>query len=403
MSHRSSQSPLHPVFSRRIVRVLAMSGIGIACSDDAGAPSLGSSGPDASSGGETGSEDAGVRADVQRGDGSVTKPGIPMFVGVEYQGHSTVSCDDGMTWIANKSDDDTVRCFDPTDCDHNGHAGRGFAVGNGWFMENIGWGVPGLIRRSRDGVVWEPVQTGVNYPSMAFGNGRFIALSRASSISTNDGLTWTDAGEAPLTSNAQPQGARRGNFVGKGFLVWGAGPSGAFSKDGTTWTARNVPTTLGRGFQWAGGIQYGNGAIVMVDSAGTAAWSTDEGASWTTLALSFVYQSESRLLFTGSEFMMWSWGKLHRSTDGKTWTETPTVLRRNGIVVASGSVPLTAVFARSAKGTYIATNIDSYERQRFYRSTDGIVFDELAQGSYVGSHPMTHILWAEAVSSTVCK
>lgn len=57
--------------------------------------------------------------------GEPTPDGVPMFVAQGHAGRTTISCDDGLSWVAHQSDDDTLDCFDPYDCDHDAGAGRG--------------------------------------------------------------------------------------------------------------------------------------------------------------------------------------------------------------------------------------------------------------------------------------
>jgi len=43
-----------------------------------------------------------------------------------------------------------------------------------------------------------------------------------------------------------------------------------------------------------------------------------------------------------------------------------------------------------------------YDQQRFYRSADGVRWETLAAGSYVGSHPINFIEFGYAPAGTVC-
>ena len=100
----------------------------------------------------------------------------------------------------------------------------------------------------------------------------------------------------------------------------------------------------------------------------------------------------SGLVYTGTELMIWSRGKLHRSPDGATWsTENLDVRHPDGS--AAGLVSLGPV-ARSPGGTFVAV-AGRYETQRFYRSLDGLRWDELAATAYAGGHPVTHIVWTQ--------
>lgn len=60
---------------------------------------------------------------------------------------------------------------------------------------------------------------------------------------------------------------------------------------------------------------------------------------------------------------------------------------------------------RSDKGTYAGVRggwQEYYEKQQFYRSTDGITWDELPVGSFVGSHPVQFITHGFGEKSAVC-
>ena len=73
---------------------------------------------------------------------------VPMFVAQGQAGRTIISCDDGRTWVADRSDEAWGYCSDH-DCDHGPGAGHG-----------ITWGAPGALKRSRDGVTWESLGYG---------------------------------------------------------------------------------------------------------------------------------------------------------------------------------------------------------------------------------------------------
>lgn len=335
---------------------------------------------------------------------SIAPMGVPMFLGIGYEGRTTISCDDGKTWVGNRSDDDTLRCFSPTDCDHDGRAGRGVAFAHGWFVADFGWGNPGTIRRSKDGVKWDTVLTGPNFASMMFGNGQFVGASRQGRISNDDGMTWSMAGEAMLTfNNMTVWNVRRGGFGGSGlFLLIGDGPTAAVSPDAKSWTVlQNLPSQCGANIQWAGGIASANKTFVVVDGNGYACASIDDGKSW--MVKNLGQMIGGRLLWTGSEYVTWSSQQIFRSKDGINWTGTPTKTRNPQNMVTNGA-PIGPV-AVSPSGTFVAANDGWqvwYEKQKFYRSTDGVTWDELPAGTFTGSHPMTHMIWATADPGTVC-
>jgi hypothetical protein len=231
---------------------------------------------------------------------------------------------------------------------------------------------------------------------MMFGGGRFVAGAHSGKLSTSDGMSWSDSGK--VTFNGEQRTVRRGAYANTGFLLVADGPTAAFGKDGTSWTQlNNFPATCGKDVQWTGGIVFGNGAIVVVSGDGVACRSTDEGSSWTTANVGGT-GIEGRLLFTGSEFMIWGTGVVYRSPDGTTWSSMPTTSRAAGAPMP-GRGPRLGPVARSPQGTFVAVTDgwqQWYEKQRFMRSVDGVTWDELPSGAFAPSHPMTQIVWAEA-------
>ncbi len=347
---------------------------------------------------------------------------ISTFVAVGYAGRTTVSCDDGLTWIANKSEDDKLTCFTAgnisadggtSDCDHNFSPGRGIAYGDGWFVATFGWGAPGSLRRSRDGITWQRTLEGTTFASMVFGNGRFLAASSAPRISSDDGVTWDAGGKPNLMSGATNIGnVRRGGFGGDAGVFVMVGEDGTArdtaisTNNAATWSRpAMIPATCGASMQWEGGIVDGNGVLLMVGGDGVACRSIDNGQTWT--AVSLGTPVGSRVVWTGGEFMVWGGNKLFRSSNGATWVSFPLTLKRalpDGGTATEGNLDLGPV-ARSPGGTFVAVNggwQTWYDKQLFLRSTDGITWQSLPKTKYTPSHPMTHIVWGPAARSALC-
>lgn len=379
-------------------------------------------------GGSGGGGGEGIDAGAGGGGGGDVDAGatrVPVFVAIGYVARTTVSCDDGLTWVGDRSDDDAVRCFNgmpladggSSDCDHHLGAGRGVGFTGTAFVANFGWGDPGTIRRSVDGVAWSTVDTGANFASMVVGNdGRLLAAARGSKVSTDDGLTWTNAAEADLKDpgGATVWNVRRGGFGGSDggvFVIVGDGPSVAMSADGTAWRfPSTLPSACGQAMQWEGGVAGNADVIVMLGGDGVACRSTDDGDTWTQVSTGATDIS-SRLLWTGSEFLAWGTGggapQRFRSVDGATWTSAPTTVTRtdaNGLPATSPG-PSVGPVARSPAGTFVAVRGGWdvwYDKQRFYRSLDGLSWTELPAGAFTGSHPLTHIAWGEASRGALC-
>lgn len=342
-----------------------------------------------------------------------------LFVAVGHVTRSIVSCDDGLTWVANHSDNDEIRCFTSapdggsSDCDHRYGPARGLAfTPQSGFVANFGWGDPGVIRKSRDGVSWNVVDRGSNFASMVVGgDGTLFAASRSGRLSRNGGDTWSAAGTANLQANGMTVwNVRRGGFGGVDagvYVVVADSNTAMVSADAMTWRApQTYPTTCGANIQWAGGVASGNGVLLIVGGDGVACRSLDNGVTWSAHQLGG--SVEARLLWTGSEFVTWgvvqNQRRLFRSTDGETWNSAPLVLRRNGAVVA-GNGPLLGAVARNPRGTFVAVNggwQTWYASQRFYRSVDGLTWDELPSNAFVGSHPISSIAFGEGPKPAAC-
>ena len=338
-----------------------------------------------------------------------------LFVAVGQASRTTVSCDNGRNWTAGRSDMPELRCSAPlpddgsTDCDHDPGAGRGIAAGDGWFVANFGWGAPGTIRRSRDGVTWERVvSNGPTFAAMVYGRGHFLAASGEPWVSANAGTSWRPGAGDPNLDGA----VRRGGFGADVFVLSGDGPSHkwAVSADqGASWShPSSISPDCGAG-QWEGGI-VGNDRVVVMLGETVSCRSTDNGRNWTRAEVGG--KVSSQLLWTGTEFMAWgedvqSRPAVFRSVNGTTWSTTFLQLRT---VQADGSVSVTAgprvgAVARGASGTFVAVNGGWggwYEHQVFLRSADGITWEALPPQRYTRGHPINFIVSGPGLPSSAC-
>jgi hypothetical protein len=360
---------------------------------------------DGGSGGDAGSGDAGS------GDAGST----PVFVAQGHAGRTTVSCDDGNTWVANRSDNDSIVCFtNGVDCDHQSGAGRGITFGQGYFVATFGWGAPGTVRRSRNGVQWETMLSSTeSFAGVVFGADTFMLGGRPPRLSTDRGASWQAGGEV----HSEQWNVRRSGFAahGGGRLVLAFGSEGndvnISSDRGVTWTRpATLPAACAGDMQWSGGIEYGNGVMLIVGGTGVACRSTDGGQTWTETSVGGAVSAQ--LLWTGTEFL--TWGRtgngtpaLFRSTNGAAWTATPTVVRRrtSGGATSERPGPDVGAVARSDTGTFVAVRGGWqvwYDQQEFYRSTDGITWDALPPGAFAGSHPIQFIAFGRTAPGVSC-
>ena len=352
---------------------------------DAGAPDAGV--PDA------GGPDAGPGVDAGTGR-------VPIFIAHGKLGRTTVSCDDGRTWIANRSERPNARCWDATaaeniECDHHAWSSVGMVEADGYFLATYGWGYPGMVRRTEDGVNWTDVLPGKTFAGMAWGNGRVMANDHAPWTSTDAGAAGTWVREPDISSVGWT--VRRIAFVpatgsGPGRFIITLNSEILLSDDnGKTW---QVPATRPAACASnTSNLVSGNGVTVLLQGDGSVCRSLDRGTNWTHHAIAPGFSSPA--LFEAGAFYAWDGATRYRSTDGLTWVSA---------VGTPSDVSIGAV-ARSANGTFVATRAGWqvwYEKQRFYRSADGITWEVLPATAFVASHPITSILFGHARPSVEC-
>lgn len=342
-----------------------------------------------------------------------------MFVASGHVGRTTISCDDGRTWVGNRSDEDGFTCFvaggnpdgGSEDCDHNAGAGHGVVFSNGWFIASYGWGPPGGIRRSADGVNWTQTLSGTTFQGVVEGGGLVFASGRNPRWSRDDGATW-DAGSTidlrgadggPIY-NVRAQGRADGVFV-----VFGNDSDRSDLRvsrdDGATWVR---PTSLPPECRVARRFGSNGGTLLFLTDQGLVCRSVDRGDTFSASDAGGL--ATEGVEWTGTEFL--AWGTLRppsytpvafRSTDGERWTATPLIGRRpdGGVgrpeLGAVSRSPLTGTFV-SVRGTWQ----NWYARQEFYRSTDGVTWDFLPAGAFVGSHPLHDIAFGSGAPSAAC-
>lgn len=318
---------------------------------------------------------------------------VGVFVAQGHEGRITRSCDDGLTFPYNSSKDDTFVCFSDAehDCDHSEVAGRGLAFGAGSFVATWGWGHPGKMQRSTDGKLFNDVMTETpTFADVAFGNGVFVAGGNPTRVSS-DGQTWQMGGKLSFDFNYR--GIEFVPTAGGTFIV--TGESGAqraisYSHDGKAWQAANErPDLCGQELR---GVAGSEAAMIVVSAQGHVCRSTD-GNTWTYAAVAERFTSPP--LWTGSEFWIYSGAQRFKSPDGQTWTSQE--LEPKNIAIG----PL----ARSPAGTLVAANDGWqvwYEKQHFFRSTDGLRWDVLPMAAFTGSHPINFISFGYVAASPGC-
>ena len=283
------------------------------------------------------------------------------------------------------------------DCDHHPGSAQGVAWGNDRFVATFGWGPPGGVRWSDDGMAWTQVVDGTTYGGLVFGKGTFVAGDRNPIVST-DGESWSDGGMADLQSPAgdtvwNTRVVGFADVAGGRFVITGQSGDNRdillSSDDGASWWR---PDTLpGECSDQVRGVAGGNGTLVIAHGSGLICYSTDGGTNFATAQVG--ENVGTNVIFDGSRFVTWGGNNLLESTDGITWTATPTADNvRPGPV---GVNPNTGTFVTVRGGWQ-----QWYENQVFYHSTDGINWTEAA--SYNGSHRIQDIAFGWGAPSELC-
>ena len=354
----------------------------------------GASSGGSNSGGKAGSAQGGSTAAGGSGGSGAPAGLVPAFMAIGHQQRSTISCDDGRTWTHDQAADDT-ECWGEDsmpDCDHSPYAGRGLTYGNGWFVGAWGWGDPGTIRRTKDGVTWETVMDeSPTFAGLAYGKSTFVADGSPAFTST-DAETWDEQGDTKL--GVLYRGIGFVPYDGGRFIAVGQDGDNlaiSHSADGKTWTKAADNGGCGKSFL---GIAGNADIAVLSQEDGGLCWSDDGGANWTRTSAGSSLTSNP--IWTGTEFLVYNRARLYRSANGKTWTNEATV--PNDLDLGQ--------IARSPEGTFVAGNHEWqhwYDSQEFYRSTDGKNWESLSSDAFTGSHPVKFVQFGYVEAGAGCE
>ncbi len=354
---------------------------------------------------------------------SSTGPGVrtaPVFFAAGDVGRTTFSCDGGASWTGNRSYDlegdsqvcgevQPVTCYDDAsgcqllngenceqqatncDCDHHPGAVQGIAHGDGWWVASWGWGPPGSVRSSQDGINWETVVSGTTFGGLAYGNGTFLAGDRQPLVSSDGGATWTDAAPADFqAANGETiYNVRQVAFApAAGFVVIATSGDNRdillSSDEGTSWwRPEQRPEACLQNNQ---GILSSPDTVVLLGGDGDVCTSNDGGQTW---SVASEFASGGPGVWDGTQFRTWNGGTAYASDDGLTWTsEAMAPDLRLGTVAVD---PSTGSFV-SVRGGWQ----NWYDAQEFYRSEDGVNWTVLDAAQFEGSHRIRHIAFAQA-------
>ena len=185
------------------------------------------------------------------------------------------------------------------------------------------------------GTTWtsSPSQLDIEWKSVTYGNGLFVAVSSSTSIMTSpDGINWTSRKHANTSMTSVTYG--NGLYVAVGHN------SVMTSNDGITWTTRTSPVNL----IWQS-VTYGNGIFVAV-SSGRVMTSTN-GIVWTSQTVTGTWQC---ITYGNGLFVAVAHNNVMTSPDGNNWTSRTTAANNQWQSVTYGNGIFVAV-AQAQGGT----------------------------------------------------
>jgi hypothetical protein len=196
--------------------------------------------------------------------------GNGLFVAVAFDGtHQVMTSPDGINW--------TTR---------TGTGGQWFAVtyGNGLFVATAWWSGTNWVMTSPDGINWTGRNASINekWVSVTYGNGLFVATAYQAAAANNimtspDGINWTTRNSGVSAGSNGLNGIAYGN----GRFVAVSDFDVLTSTDGINWASGPWP-----GGYWGwDDVIYVNGRFIAVsDAAGAIVATSTDGLSWTTSA-----------------------------------------------------------------------------------------------------------------------
>lgn len=320
---------------------------------------------------------------------------VDVFMASGHMGRTVFSCDDGRTWIHDKSENDNARCWvdgnpNYVECDHTPFSGRGLEYGDGWFFANFGWGYNGSLRRSRDGVNWQTMRSDGSGFGVAYVGGVLMVTWGGGGLSLNQGMTWQRYAVSPIDGALDhPQLLRVGNKFALLGRDTGAVRFSLSLDQGVNWIR---PASLQ--VDWLKDIEEGNGRMVVVgysNSVSYSAISTDNGLTWTARTQTAMNGARLEyLVFTGTQFVSWGAGKRWTSADGLTWIAANMNVENLNPDWMEGQVAY-----NPTTGTYVRIH-DSwngyYGMQKAYRSSDGITWQMVPPTAFKGGHPIRNMV-----------
>jgi hypothetical protein len=209
---------------------------------------------------------------------------------------------------------------------------RSVCYGNGLF---VAVGISASIATSPDGINWT-IRTSPDdsWNTVCYGNGLFVALNNDTFITSPDGINWT-MGSLPVTKGWRSVCYGNGLFVAV-TNTFSDNQQILTSPDGINWTIRTSQIT-GPFFQWQS-VCYGNGLFVACGVASKAMYSSN-GIDWTIITTPTAFNWQS-VCYGNGLFVAVSFGGngIITSPDGINWTiqSIPAVLQFASVCYGQG-------------------------------------------------------------------
>jgi hypothetical protein len=326
-------------------------------------------------------------------------PGVPIIVAFGDGGFTMASCDLGRTWKVNMQ-------FSGERGDHTEWTTfGGMAFGNGMFVGATGWGAPGHMIASANGVGFTEIPDsaftrnnqalGLNdsIGGIAFDGTSFIAFSRYV-LTSIDGKAWS------ARDNSWPRGVQQlrqlRGFPSKGLLVasvetqnGGDHPLGNWvvvsNNNGKTWTeGSGFRGSCANPIQHTGDIELIGDTLVV--GAQDVCRSTDLGKNWEFVGAPSGGQTDD-VFADQAAFYIVSGDRLMRSTDGKTWQafgqKLPEVVHRG-------------VFAN---GRYVVMNAGA---TKVFSSADGLAWQAASPAGVGGNQQIRDLIVGRGMPGAMC-